>query len=148
VFLDPYGMQVDWSLLKAIAATKAIDLWILFPLGMAVNRLLTRSEPPPDSWAQALTRVFGTEDWRQTYYPQQKILTLFGEQDVEARKADFQQISRFFVERLKTIFTAVADNPLPLLNSKNVPLYLLCFASGNPQGAPTAIKIAGHILRR
>ena len=141
-------MQVDWSLLKAIAATKAIDLWILFPLGMAVNRLLTKNEPPPDSWAQALTRVFGTEDWRQAFYPQQTILTLFGEQEVEARKADFQLISRFFVDRLKTIFTAVADEPLPLVNSRNVPLYLLCFAAGNPQGAPTAIKIAKDVLRR
>jgi three-Cys-motif partner protein len=26
VFLDPYGMQVDWSTIEAIAATKAIDL--------------------------------------------------------------------------------------------------------------------------
>jgi len=29
VFLDPYGMQVDWTTIEAIAATKAIDLWSL-----------------------------------------------------------------------------------------------------------------------
>jgi three-Cys-motif partner protein len=46
VFLDPYGMQVDWATIEAIASTKAIDLWLLFPLGMAVNRLLTKSKPP------------------------------------------------------------------------------------------------------
>jgi three-Cys-motif partner protein len=148
VFLDPYGMQVDWSLLKAIANTKAIDLWLLFPLGMAVNRLLTKNEPPPEEWSQALTRTFGTDKWRSEFYSQRKLLTLFGEEDVEIRQANFAQISQFFVARLKSIFTAVADNPLPLLNSKNVPLYLLCFASGNPQGAPTAIRIARHILRR
>jgi hypothetical protein len=34
-----------------------------------------------------------------------------------------------------------------LLNSQNTPLYLLCFASANPKGAPTAIKIAQHILK-
>jgi hypothetical protein len=33
-------------------------------------------------------------------------------------------------------------------NSKNNPLYLLCFASGNPMGAKTAIKIAQDILKR
>jgi len=36
VFLDPYGMQVEWATLEAIARTKAIDVWILFPLGVAV----------------------------------------------------------------------------------------------------------------
>lgn len=31
-------------------------------------------------------------------------------------------------------------------NSKNVPLYLLCFAAGNPRGGPIAVKIAQDIL--
>ena len=26
-FLDPYGMQVEWRTIEAIAGTKAIDLW-------------------------------------------------------------------------------------------------------------------------
>ena len=38
------------------------------------------------------------------------------------------------------------ENPLRLRNSKNVPLYLLCFAVGNPKGAPTAVNIAEDIL--
>lgn len=148
VFLDPYGMQVEWPLIEAIARTCAIDLWMLFPLGVAVNRLLKKTEPPPDEWAQALTRILGTDDWRRSFYPRQRVQTLFGEQDSCGKQADFDAIGKFFVERLKTVFTAVAENPLPLLNSKNVPLYLLCFAVGNPRGAPTAIRIAQDILRR
>lgn len=35
-----------------------------------------------------------------------------------------------------------------LMNSKNISLYLLCFAAGNPKGAPTALKIANYILRK
>ncbi len=147
VFLDPYGMQVEWPAIQAIAETRAIDLWILFPLGMAVNRMLTKSEPPPEEWAQALTRLFGTSEWQAEFYPQQKVLTLFGEEDRQAKDADFGKVSRFFVERLESIF-AKAAKPLPLYNSKNVPLFLLCFAAGNPRGAPTAIKIAENILRR
>ncbi len=58
MFLDPYGMQVDWPLIEAIARTQAIDLWLLFPLGVAVSRLLTRNEPPPVEWAKALTRIW------------------------------------------------------------------------------------------
>ena len=66
-FLDPYGMQVEWALIEAIAQTEAIDLWILFPLGVAVNRLLTKSGPPPSGWSQALTRIFGVDDWQEKF---------------------------------------------------------------------------------
>lgn len=47
LFLDPYGMQVEWTTITAIAATEAIDLWVLWPLGVGVNRLLTRSGAIP-----------------------------------------------------------------------------------------------------
>jgi three-Cys-motif partner protein len=148
VFLDPYGMQIEWSLVEALAKTQAVDLWILFPLGVAVNRMLTKTAPPPEEWATALTRLFGTDEWRDAFYPHRKVLTLFGEEELQTKEADFLTISDFFVSRLTRVFTAVAPNPLPLMNSKNNPLYLLCFASGNPKGAPTAIKIARQILRR
>ena len=148
VFLDPYGMEVDWSLIEAIALTQAIDLWLLFPLGVAVIRLLTKREPPPAGWAQALTRTFGTDEWQKVFYSKTATSTLFGEEDRWERNASLEAVGRFFVQRLSTVFAGVADNPLPLLNSKNMPLYLLCFAAGNPKGAPTAIRIAQHILRR
>lgn len=32
LFLDPFGMQVQWQTIVAISQTKAIDLWLLFPL--------------------------------------------------------------------------------------------------------------------
>jgi three-Cys-motif partner protein len=146
VFLDPYGMQVDWALIEALAETRAVDLWILFPLGQAVNRLLTKHEPPPEDWADQLTRMFGTNMWRQEFYPKQVQQTLFGEQESYAKDTDFERIGKFFVKRLKTVFAGVAENPLPLRNSKNIPLFLLCFASANPRGATTAIKIAQNIL--
>jgi three-Cys-motif partner protein len=147
VFLDPYGMQVAWATIEAIAATKAIDLWILFPLGMAVNRLLTKHQPPPKKWGDALTRTFGTDAWRQEFYPKKKEATLFGEEETERKETDFERIGRFFMERLKGSFAKVAPNPLVMTNSKGVPIYLLCFAAGNPKGAPTAVKIAKYILQ-
>jgi hypothetical protein len=45
------------------------------------------------------------------------------------------------------VFEGVARNPLLLVNSKNTPLYLLCFAAANKKGAKTAIKIAQDILK-
>ncbi len=146
IFLDPYGMQVDWEIIELIGRTQAIDLWLLFPLGVAVNRLLTKSAPPPQKWADALTRIFGTDAWQQAFYPRKKQLTLFGEEEVQAKQADFESIGQFFLQRLQTVFTAVAPNPFVLTNSKNNPLYWLYFASSNRKGAPTAVKIARDIL--
>ena len=147
VFLDPYGMQVEWTTIAAIAGTGAIDLWILFPLGMAINRLLTKNEPPPPGWSNALTRFFGTDEWRQAFYKKKTERTLFGDEESETKDADFDKIGSYFLSRLKTVFAKVAANPLVLRNSTGSPIYLLCFAAGNEKGAHTAVKIAQDILK-
>jgi len=155
LFLDPFGMQIPWSTIEAIANTQAIDLWYLFPLGIAVNRLLTKDGNIQPAWQRRLDDIFGTSDWFEAFYQpveqQNQQLSLFDignspKEQIE-KVANFDSISKFFVERLKTIFAGVADNPLVLRNSCNNPLYLLCFASGNPRGSKTAIKIAQDILK-
>jgi len=148
VFLDPYGMQVDWQVIQALGKTKAIDIWLLLPVGMAINRLLTKAGPPPEKWAEALTRIFGTEEWKSAFYSRKKQQTLFGEEEVHSKDTNFDAIGKFFLSRLQTAFVAVAPHPFVLRNSRNNPLYWLCFASGNPKGAPTAVKIAKDILKR
>ena len=146
LFLDPYGMEVEWHTIAAIANTQAIDLWILFPLGIAVNRLLKTDGDVDPTIREKLNRFFGTPDWYDTFYETVSNPTLFGEETVTRKTSDFRSITQYFVERLQTMFTRVANNPLPLYNSKNNPLYLLCFAAGNPKGAPIAVRIAQHIL--
>jgi three-Cys-motif partner protein len=147
LFLDPFGMQVTWETVKAIAATEAIDLWYLFPLGMGVNRLLKGDGKIPDHWRRKLDEIFGDTGWYDVFYKVRKVHGLIEEQEV-VEKAGFDEIARYFIARLKTVFPGVADNPLPLCNAKNNPLFLLCFASGNAKGATTAIKIAQDILKR
>lgn len=147
LFLDPFGMQVIWETIEAIAETKAIDLWYLFPLGVAVNRLLRRNGEINEPLKIKLDKLFGTQDWYESFYQKSVSSTLFGESAVTEKIATYKAIGNYFVARLKKIFPGVAENPLPLLNSKNNPLYLLCFASANPRGAKTAIKIAQDILK-
>ncbi len=148
LFLDPYGMQVEWATIQAIAETRAIDLWVLFPLGAAVNRLLTRTSPPPPYWAGSLDRLFGTDTWRAAFYASSPQLTMFGDDPTNEKIADFTMIGRYFIRRLESVFAGVAPNPLALYNSRGVPIYLLCFAAGNPKAADLAVRIAGDILRR
>ncbi len=147
VFLDPYGMQVDWSLVEAIARTKGVDLWLLFPLGAALMRLLLKRQPPPKAWADRVTAVLGVDSWQEEFYKSKRSDTLFGTEETEEREADYEAVADFFIRRMKGIFEQVAPNPRVLKNSRNCPLYLFCFAAGNPRGAPTAVKIAQDILR-
>jgi three-Cys-motif partner protein len=145
VFLDPYGMQVEWGTIEALAATKAVDLWLLFPLS-AVNRLLTKRVLPPDEWSAALTRIFGTDGWREAFYTKERVTNLFEDYEVDAKAADFSHIASFFLERLQSIFAAVSPTARVLRNSAGAPLFLLCFAAANQNGARPAIRIARHLL--
>jgi three-Cys-motif partner protein len=146
VFLDPYGMQVEWSTLEAIAGTMAIDLWLLFPLGQGVNRLLMHDSPPTGAWADRLTAIFGTDEWRSAFYQPTKQLRLFDDEPRYEKSASFDSIAQFFLQRLDSIFERVAPNPLVLMNSRNNPIFLLCFAAANKKGATTAVKIARDLL--
>jgi three-Cys-motif partner protein len=147
LFLDPYGMEVEWSTIEAIASTQAIDLWLLFPLGVAVNRLLRRDDQIDESVKKKLDRFFGTTDWFDQFYQSKTKDSLFGTEKTIGKVVNFEGITRYFVKRLKSVFTDTAENPLHLYNSKNNPLYLLCFAVGNKKDAPIAIKIAQDILK-
>lgn len=148
VFLDPYGMQVEWSTIEVIADTGAIDLWWLVPVGIGLNRLLTSGGLPPPGWATALTRTLGTESWKAAFYAADSQGLLFADQDTGQHKiVDVDKVGNFVVGRLKSIFAGVVSNPLTLQNSRKTPIYLLCFAAGNPKGAKTAVKIAQDILK-
>jgi three-Cys-motif partner protein len=147
LFLDPYGMQVEWRTIEAIAQTKAIDLWLLFPLGIGVNRLLTKTGDIPKAWRHRLNLLLGTENWYDEFYTVETTPTLFGDDRERVVKATMDTIGRYFNNRLKGRFAGVAEEPGVLRNSANNPLYLLCFAVGNERGKDIALRIAQHLLK-
>lgn len=147
MFLDAFGMQVEWRTIEAIATTKAIDLWLLFPLGIGVNRLLKKSGDIPESWRHRLDVLLGPNKWYEELYRVETTPTLFGDAQEHVVKASTDTIGRYFNERLKTVFAGVAAVPGVLRNSKRNPLYLLCFAVGNPRGKDIALRIANHLLK-
>lgn len=143
VFLDPYGMQVEWETVEAIAETESIDMWTLFPLGVATNRVLKRNGEIPEGWRRRLNAVFGTDEWEKHFYKTNP--NLFGEESKQ-KVVDLHGIGEYYNARLGDIFAGVADNPRYLYNSMNNPLYLLCFAVGNPNAKEVGLRIAQHIL--
>lgn len=145
VFLDPYGMQVRWRVLEALARTESVDLWYLFPTG-AMLRLLKRHGRPSGGRAQTLDAVLGTDEWRALYRPP-KQAGLFPEDEVEER-AEATEVERFVLDRLGTIFPLVHRRPLVLRNSKGAVLFSLIFACANPNEKAWGLakKVADHLL--
>lgn len=148
VFLDPYGMQVEWPTVECLANTGAVDLWYLFSLS-AVNRLLPKNGIPRPAWVERLNRIYGTNQWRDAFCPRRTVADLFGEQETGSKDADFTTIANFTNDRLRSVFAAVAPNPLVLRNEKNSPLFLLCFAVASHKESVqrAALNIATHILK-
>ena len=144
-FLDPFALHVKWETIEAIARTEAIDMWLLFP-AMAVNRMLPRNGVVPKQWADKLTETFGSKDWESFFYERQH--DMFGEETISKQPKIFEKLSEFITMRLKKVFAGANTKPLILRNSTGAPLFLLCFACGNPKGAPIALRIANHIINR
>ena len=146
LFLDPFATEVEWKTIEAIAKTKCIDVWILFPV-MAVNRLLAKD--PQKIWYDCLNRIFGTQDWFNSFYKTRTLDDIFGKSvDIINKACDFNTIGNFYKSRLKTIFSGVAEKPKVLYNSRGSALFQLFFAAGNTKGAPIAIRIAEHLIRK
>jgi len=149
MFLDPFGMQVSWDTIKIIAATKAIDLWYPFPIS-SVNRLLENHFCQHKEFADCLDRVFGAIDWRDAFYRPSAQASLFGDLPDLRKDASFSAIGDYIIARLKSIFPGVVEKPYILSNSKNSPLFMLCFAVGNPnpKALGPALRIARDILMK
>jgi three-Cys-motif partner protein len=145
LFLDPFATEVEWKSIEAIAKTKCIDVWILFPL-MAVNRLLAKDHKK--TFYDSLNRFFGTEEWFGYFYKTRHLDDIFGQsQEIVFKACNFTGIGDFYKQRLKNIFSGVAETPKVFYNSRGSALFLFFFAAGNSKGAPIAIKIANFLLR-
>lgn len=156
VFLDPFAMHVDWTVLQAIADTGGLDLWLLFPFG-AVARTMPRESGVPPEWVEKLVHLLG-EDPRPYFYETQVQTSLFPE-DIEFALDDERQIRRggtrmlgsYLVRRLKSVFKGfVSNKALVLRNSKNSPMFLLMFCSANPDEKAVALakKAVESILNK
>jgi three-Cys-motif partner protein len=143
IFLDPFGMQIDWSSIEAIGGTRS-DVWILVPTGVIVNRLLDKAGAL--TYSDLLERFFGLplDEIRQHFYRIVTKQTLFGEGEFISKVSQpIGKIARLYAERLASIWSHVTTEPLRLDNRNGVPIFHLVFASNNA----TALKIAKQIIQ-
>jgi three-Cys-motif partner protein len=124
-FLDPYGLQLDWSTVVKLAATKKLDVFINFSL-MGVIRNLPRSDRPSKDVRGRLDRVMASSSWMDGIYHENP--NMFGEIVVSRDQILASNLAALYAKDLDGIFGHVS-NPLVMTNSKGSPLYALILAS-------------------
>ncbi len=144
VFLDPFGMQVNWDAIKELQNTRT-DLWILIPTGVIVNRLLDRKGKLEH--IDKLKTFFGKDEefLRNYFYTTNTERTLFGDVEIIQKVGmPIQKIAELYINQLKTVFKHVTEKPKVLYNTRNTPIFHFAFASNNA----TAKKIANQIIQK
>lgn len=149
VFLDPYGMSVDWETLEVLAATQKVDVWYLFPRAAVIHQLANDIGGIDDGKRRALARIFGGDDWEDEFYrstPAQH--SFFDPAPVEGkgRHATPEQIAAFARKRLGKLFCYVSD-PLPLIVNGHDYFELYCL-SNNRNAIPLIHKGVEHVIRK
>jgi three-Cys-motif partner protein len=143
--LDPYGMQLDWTVIHQAGHSRAIDMFLNFPI-MDINRnALTRdpSKATPES-AERMNRFWGDDSWRNIAYVESAQQSLFGEPP-DLIKQENDTIAQAFRKRLHEVAGfAHVPAPLPMRNSNNAILYYLFFAAASD----TAAKIIRDIFAK
>lgn len=154
IFLDPYGMNLNWTTLEAIRNTRAIDVWYLVSLE-GLFRQAARNRTKLTYYKRAkICQMVGCSDWEDEWYPTLDRFDLVdlmsgsnAPSEGSRRMAGIGQIEAFFQARLESLFPKVAA-PLRLKNKGGVETFSLFFAASNPEPRAygLAMKIATHIL--
>lgn len=141
VFLDPYGMNVEWETLRLLADTKAADVWYLFPVLAVTRQLAWDMSRVNESKASKLDSIFGTLNWREELYNTHVSLDLFDTVvTTSVRKVTQPQIEEYARKRLGTLFRYVSE-PLPLIADGRGQLFsLFCLSNSASDPAIGLIK--------
>lgn len=142
-YIDPCGMQVEWRSLETLRGLP-IDMWILVPTGLGVNRLLKKNGQISDAWLEKLELFLGLtrEEIEKKFY--KKSSTLFDDIEfVEKEKNAVANSAKLYQSRLNEIFEHVSK-PYELKNSTNSVMYHLFLTSNNK----TAEKIGSDIVKK
>ncbi len=138
-FLDPYACQLRFETIELLAATKAIDVWILFPT-MAINRMLVKSGFVPDDWRPRLRSVFGVDDWGEAFYRPSRQSEMFGDAGRNEKHITPERLEDYYGRRLGEVFAGgVLPRPLRLSNNSGGHLFALFFACANPSPKANAL---------
>jgi three-Cys-motif partner protein len=100
--LDPYGLHLDWDVMFQAGQSKAIDLFLNFPvMDMNRNAIWRAPENAPKDGIERMSRFWGDESWRQAAYIESDQGNLFSGRELV--KQDNAAIVKAFQTRLRAI---------------------------------------------
>jgi three-Cys-motif partner protein len=144
-FIDPYGMTVDWESISSLKGL-GVDLWILVPTGIGVNRMLVNDGSIPEIWYPKLEKFLGINrmEIEKIFYKTVTTKDLFGDQATLQIKEQnsIKKINELYKSRLLTVFD-YASEAFVLRNSSNSIMYHFMMATNNR----AALNIANDIVK-
>ena len=128
--LDPYGLHLNWEVLAAAGESKAIDLFLNFPvMDINMNVLRHRQDSVSSEQAARMTAYWGDESWRDIAYEPNPQGNLFGNEPDQVKVSN-QVIADAFRKRLSDVAGfAYVPAPMPMRNTSRAIVYYLFFAS-------------------
>jgi three-Cys-motif partner protein len=144
VFLDPYGLQVEWGTVEALGLSKRADVFINFSL-MGVVRNLRRRGGPAPGFRLLVERVMGNSKWLDDVYALQGRL----DEDPIAVRSELaaDTVAGHYSRALHTVFAHVSRAAI-MRNTRGSPVYALVLASQRPRAVAIMNDIMAKYLRR
>lgn len=128
--------QWPWESMKALKAQghESVDLYTLFPLDMAIMRLLAYRKEHANRYAEALSRFFGTDEWR----------TLSGRRLTAAQTPQLRRdLVKLYLDQLRTLWKHAGEMVDVYLRGEQR-LYKMLFASDHPAARTISEWIKTH----
>ena len=140
VFLDPYGLEVDFATVRALGENGAFDIFLNFST-MGIVRNLERGQLPDPAVLKIIDRVMGDTHWAEDQYSSR--MDLFGETHHTRPPIQWQDCADAYLAKVKEVFAHVSE-PVVMYNSKGAPIYVLFLASHNSTG----VKITNQVFQK
>lgn len=150
VFLDPFGLQINFETLKMLGATEAVDLWYLVPVFAMYRQVSGTGEINPDGGPR-VDAALGTSEWRERASVTESLGNdLFDQPRFRSQRAvDISWFEKIAKDRLRIAFNGrVLDETLPL-GKDGVHYFSLMFACANPseRAQEIAMRLARAVLK-
>lgn len=129
IFLDPYGLELNWSTVEAIGKKQQFDVFINFSV-MGIYRNLG-DQPPTGKNRDHINRVMGNGDWFGDAYQKPQQMCLFPEMQKPYERKNHllaERLAKRYAEQLKLCF-GYSSRPIIMRGPTDAPMYAMILAS-------------------
>lgn len=136
--VDQQAAEVKWSTLEQLSKFKVrtkpkVELWLLFAPSMLPRGLASVDPDAVERFADRITAMYGSEDWRDAYVARSRELLSGGE-----LRDELLNLMRW---RMENLLGYRVTHPFEMKNTRGTPLFNMIFATDHPAGE----RIMNHI---